>query len=72
MDTPETEGRKAETSVGESVVVVVTGLDLDSVTHSVVRNVDSDRLVGDGQSSDLHCTGSLDTVEPVGVEDHTY
>jgi len=71
MDTPGTEGKKPETSVGGCVVVVLTGLDVDSVTHSIVSIVDSDRLAGDEQSSDLHCTGYLDTVEPVEVEDHT-
>ena len=71
MDTPGREGKKPETSVGGLVVVVVPALDVDSAAHSV-RFVDSDRLAGDVQPSGLHCTGSLDTFEPVGVEDHTY
>jgi len=72
MDTPGTEGKKPETLIDWSVVVVVLGLDVDSVTHPIVRVVDSDRLAGDEQSYDLHCTGSHDTLEPVGVEDHTH
>ena len=72
MDTPGRGGKKAETSVDGLVAVVVTGLDVDSAIRSIVRIVDSDQLAGDGLSADLHRTGSLDTVETVGVEDHTY
>jgi len=72
MDTPGTKGRKAETSVGGLVAVVVTGLDVDSAAHSIVRIVHTDRLAGDVQPSDPDRTGYPDIVEPVGVEDHTY